>query len=123
MVHADNAFPRRVCLQQFQAGLLAFGSTRLLRLPAMHVDVFDVFHSGQFAEPVPDYSGGTTTDFHRLPFSLAPAMPIRCSETRNGILQTEHCQRAPELFPQPGRHVKTSNNEAPVSFLIAEAEL
>ena len=50
-----------------QAGLLAFGSPRTLRLPAMHVDIFDGFHSGQFAEPVPDYSGGTAVDLHHLP--------------------------------------------------------
>ncbi len=47
------------------AGLLTYGSTTSLRLPA---DFEATACSGVFAGGVPDYSGGTVPEFNRIPY-------------------------------------------------------
>lgn len=72
LITAGIAFPRRKHQQQIQAGLLTSGSAERFSLPTI-ISSELVDSSGLNRNVVPGYSGGTVTDLHRLPFSLAPS--------------------------------------------------
>lgn len=87
---AEDAFPRR-CQRQLirqvfwlsdQSGHCTFPQFFAHRRSLGQVRKTN--RSGN-CRPVPDYSGGTATDFHRLPFSLVPT--CRSRSTRSESLE------------------------------------
>jgi hypothetical protein len=67
--HPGTDFPRNQSDLDDWAGLLTSGSTYWPRLPVIaQITV-------AFAAVVPGHSGGTATDSHRLPYSLAGTVP------------------------------------------------
>ncbi len=64
----NSLYHRQFTLEnQPQAGLLAYGSTRLASLP---IEVSLDSDREPLSQPVPIYSGGTATDLHRVPRCL-----------------------------------------------------
>ena len=106
-VHTDNTLPRSVCPQRSQAGLLAFESSRTLRLPMnvgiapFHSDIRQSQSSITAAGPrrIPSKTG------HRLPFSFAPAilpstsMPTIQNRPRTPETLSLQEQHAPTIQP------------------------
>lgn len=111
IVHTDNTLPRSVCLQRIQAGLLAFESSRSLRLPmksnpsvCSHSDIRQSQSSITAAGPrrIPRSPG------HRLPFSFAPAI-LKATNNRVEISRTarehlKHFNRSANKTPRLRRY-------------------
>lgn len=106
-VHTDNTLPRSVCPQRSQAGLLAFESSRTLRLPmnssirSSHSDIRQSQSSITAAGPrrIPSKTG------HRLPFSFAPAILPATSRSTN-----KNRPRTPETLSLRRQHALTSQS-------------